>query len=256
MANRKVALVTGASREKGIGAGVCRRLAQSGVDVFFIYWTNYDQLMEWGVQEDEPERLADEITSMGVRCEHAQWDLSDALRLPALIERVTESLGYPDMLINNACYSVDDDVESITAESLDAHYQINVRATTLLTVAFARGFSKGSGGRVVSLTSGQSQDPMSDEISYAVTKGTVETLTKTLAPPLAKKGITINAVNPGPNDTGWMTDDLKEALLPRFPMGRIGKPDDVAKLIQFLSSEEAEWVTGQIIHSEGGFLRS
>ena len=72
---------------------------------------------------------------------------------------------------------------------------------------------------------------------------------------VAELGITVNAVGPGPNDTGWMDDDLRAALLPRFPMGRIGRPEDAAKLIAFLCSEEAGWVTGQVVHSEGGFVR-
>ena len=96
---------------------------------------------------------------------------------------------------------------------------------------------------------------MPDEIAYAITKGAVETLTYTLSQKIASKGITINAVNPGPNDTGWMDDDFRNSLTDRFPMKRMGKPEDTAKLIGFLVSEDAEWITGQIIHSEGGFIR-
>ena len=94
---------------------------------------------------------------------------------------------------------------------------------------------------------------MPNEIAYAITKGAIETLTYTLSQEIASKGITINAVNPGPNDTGWMDDELKSKLIGQFPMKRIGKPKDTAKLIGFLVSEDAEWITGQIIHSEGGF---
>jgi 3-oxoacyl-[acyl-carrier protein] reductase len=96
---------------------------------------------------------------------------------------------------------------------------------------------------------------MSEEIAYAVTKGAVETLTRTISQCLAQRGITINAVNPGPTDTGWMDEQLTAVILGKSPMGRVGTPRDVARLIGFLASEEAEWVTGQIIHSEGGFTR-
>ena len=96
---------------------------------------------------------------------------------------------------------------------------------------------------------------MPGEIAYAITKGAIETLTYTLASEIASKGITINAVNPGPNDTGWMNRELEDQLLAQSPMGRVGRPTDTAKLIGFLASEEAEWITGQVIHSEGGFKR-
>ena len=125
----------------------------------------------------------------------------------------------------------------------------------MLSIEFIKRFKFEKGGRIINLTSGQSLGQMSNEIAYAITKGAVETLTNTLSSEIATKGITINAVNPGPNDTGWMNDELRSTLVKRFPMGRIGQPSDTAKLIAFLCSEEAEWITGQIIHSEGGFQR-
>ena len=96
---------------------------------------------------------------------------------------------------------------------------------------------------------------MLGEIAYASSKGAVDAMTITMAAELAPLGITVNAVGPGPTDTGWMTDDLKTELLPKHPLGRLGASDDVARLIAFLASEQAQWVTGQIIHAEGGFLR-
>lgn len=96
---------------------------------------------------------------------------------------------------------------------------------------------------------------MCEEIAYAVTKGAIETFTKTIAHEIAQKNITINAVNPGLTDTGWLNDQLKELFIKRFPMGRIGQPEDAARLIAFLVSEKAQWITGQIINSEGGFIR-
>ncbi|WP_261129992.1 SDR family oxidoreductase [Bacillus sp. Marseille-Q3570] len=252
----RIALVTGASRLKGIGAAACRALAESGNDIFFTYWTDYDQKMDWGIAVDEPARLQADIESKGVRCERIELDLSQASNLPRLLEQVETTLGYPDILVNNACYSVNDTYDTIDEENLDLHYAINVKAVTLLTSYFAKGFKKGKGGRVISMTSGQSLEPMRYELSYAITKGAVEHLTKTLVPDLAEKGITINAVNPGPNDTGWVDEHLEKVLLPKFPMGRLGTPEDAAQLIRFLASEEAGWITGQVIHSEGGFQRT
>ena len=256
MKNPRIALVTGASRLKGIGAATCLALAEAGYNLFFTYWTEYDKELNLVSGEEDPETLQSLIQEKGVICHKLEWDLSNAENISELLRHVERVIGYPDILVNNACYSTMDSFETITPVSLDRHYEINVKATTLLTSYFARSFQKKAGGRVINLTSGQSLEPMSDELSYAITKGTIEHITKTLVPDLAKKGITINAVNPGPNDTGWMEEDLKEAMLSNFPMGRVGTPRDVAHLIRFLASPEAEWVTGQIIHAEGGFQRS
>jgi len=146
-------------------------------------------------------------------------------------------------------------IQNIEAEELDKHYQINLRATLLLSSYFARSFEKESGGRIINLSSGQFKGPMENEIAYAATKGAVDALTISLAAELAPKGITVNAVNPGPTDTGWMAQKLKGELLKKFPQGRIGKPEDTARLVSFLASKEAEWITGEIINSEGGFKR-
>ena len=96
---------------------------------------------------------------------------------------------------------------------------------------------------------------MPGELAYTASKGALEAFTRQLAAEVAHLGVTVNAVGPGPNDTGWIDDDLRAELLPRFPMGRFGRPEDAASLVAWLCSEEAGWVTGQVIHSEGGFLR-
>ncbi len=123
----------------------------------------------------------------------------------------------------------------------------------LLTIEFARQFALPSGGRIINLTSGQGRGPMPGKLAYVATKGAIEAFTVTLAAEVAPRGITVNAVDPGPTDTGWMTDAIKREFLPLFPMGRLGQPEDAARLIAFLASEDAQWITGQIIHSTGGF---
>jgi 3-oxoacyl-[acyl-carrier protein] reductase len=172
-----------------------------------------------------------------------------------LLDAVSGRLGPPSILVNNAAYSTRDGFENLDAETLDAHYAVNLRATALLSVAFARRYPGGPGGRIINLTSGQSLGPMPGELAYAATKGAIEALTVTLAAEVGHKGITVNAVNPGPTDTGWMTEELKRELEPKFSLGGIGEPEDVARLVAFLVGDEARWITGQIIHSEGGFLR-
>src|SRR5690554_1121436 len=139
----------------------------------------------------------------------------------------------------------------LSADEMDRHYEVNLKGTTMLTMEFIRRFKYREGGRI----SGQSLGEMSQEIVYALTKAAVETLTKTISQEIAKKGITIIAVNPGPTDTSWMDEELTALILSKSPMGRVGTPRDTARLIAFLASEEAQWITGQIIHSEGGFTR-
>lgn len=103
------------------------------------------------------------------------------------------------------------------------------------------------------MVSGQDKGPMPGELAYVATKGAISAFTVSLAAEVASLGITVNAVDPGPTDSGWMTGELKESLLQKSPTGRIGQPEDAARLVAFLASDDAQWITGQIIHSDGGF---
>ena len=252
----RVALVTGVGRKRGIGSAVCGTLASRGADVVFSYWRDYDCEILRASEEDAPEALLGELRASGIAAEGVEVDLSlpDSARL--LLDRAEEALGKPSILVNVAAYSTRDGFEELDAETLDAHYAVNVRAMALLSVGFARRYPGGSGGRIVNFSSGQSLGPMPGELAYVATKGAIEAFTRTLAVEVGHKGITVNAINPGPTDTGWMTEQLKQELVHKFPLGRIGQPEDAARLVAFLASEEAAWITGQTIHSEGGFFRS
>jgi 3-oxoacyl-[acyl-carrier protein] reductase len=249
----RVALVTGVGRRRGIGVAICRALAGSGADVFITFWNAYDR--EIYDVDREPEALVEDLRGIGVRAEGMELDLSLPDSPEKLLDAVSGRLGPPSILVNNAAYSTRDGFENLDAETLDAHYAVNLRATALLSVAFARRYPGGPGGRIINLTSGQSLGPMPGELAYAATKGAIEALTVTLAAEVGHKGITVNAVNPGPTDTGWMTEELQRELEPKFSLGGIGEPEDAARLVAFLAGDEARWITGQIIHSEGGFLR-
>jgi 3-oxoacyl-[acyl-carrier protein] reductase len=248
--------VTGASRRRAIGAAICRRLAEAGVDICFTSWATYDRAMPWGSDDDGPAALEQELTASGVRAVGIEADLSRPETPAAILDQATSRLGQPSILVNNATYSTNDGYEHLDAATLDAHYAVNLRGMALLSVEFARRWPGGPGGRIINLTSGQSQGPMPDELAYVATKGAVDAFTVSLSAGVAAKGITVNAVNPGPTDTGWMTPELAATLVTKFATGRVGQPYDVARLVAFLASPEAEWITGQIIHSEGGFLRS
>ncbi|MCH5585482.1 SDR family oxidoreductase [Shimazuella sp. AN120528] len=243
-----IAIVTGVSHPKGIGASICRRLSKNGVDIFFTHW-----------QADKywPNLFADEIRDKGVRCKSLEINLGDKQAADTLINQVVLHLGSPTILVNNAAYSSLDGYQKLNADILDRHYEVNVRAVCLLSVEFAKQLEGSTirRGRIINLTSGQAQGPMLNELAYAASKGAITAFTLTLSAELAHLGITVNAVNPGPTDTGWMTDEIKGELTTKFPMGRVGQPEDAARLVAFLASEEAGWITGQVINSEGGFLR-
>lgn len=251
----KIAVVTGASRAKGIGTEICRELAREGADIFFTHWSKYDRLMDYCNEDDFKwsKHLMEEIRGLGVRCESMELDLSQPDAPRKLLDEVQNKLGSPSILVNNATHSVDVDFRSIDADTLDAHYNVNVRGTCLLTVEFARLIEGKHGGRIINMVSGQDKSPEPGNLAYVATKGAVSTFTKSVAIELAPLKITVNAVDPGPTNTGWMSSELKEELRPKFPMGRLGEPRDAAKLVIFLASEESEWITGQIIHSDGGF---
>lgn len=232
------------------------------MDVLFTYWKDYDRAMPWASDEDGPEALLEGLRGVGVLADSVEIDLSLPGSPERLLDAVLDRLGPPSVLVNNATYSTRDGFEALDAATLDAHYAVNLRATALLCVGFARRYAGryaaagGPGGRIINLTSGQSLGPMVGELAYAATKGAIEAFTVSLAAEVGHEGITVNAVNPGPTDTGWMTEGLEKELAAKSPFGRVGRPEDAARLVAFLAGEEAAWITGQVIHSEGGFLRS
>ncbi|EDL66136.1 SDR family oxidoreductase [Bacillus sp. SG-1] len=251
----RIAVVTGASRLDGMGASICLKLADQGCDIFFTGFRGYDRNMPWGAEEESFEKLEGLIREKGVKCQWEEIDFMSEDGPERVMNIVTETMGKPSILINNAAYSTETTIDSLTGLELDRHYTVNVRSACMLTIKFFEVCESSAGGRVIFLTSGQSLGPMPNELAYAVTKSSVEAFVKSAATSVASKGITINAVNPGPTQTGWIVEEFKEELLGRFPMGRLGIPEDTAKLIAFLVSSEAQWITGQVIHSEGGFIR-
>ncbi|MBM6617975.1 SDR family oxidoreductase [Bacillus suaedaesalsae] len=246
---KKIAIVTGACCGKGIGAAICRKLASQGVHIFFTHFQS---------EERWPSTFKEELRGYGVSCKGFDIDLSDHTASRLVIEACTSQLGVPTILVNNAAYSMRDGYGQLDAQTIDAHYTVNMRSAMLLSVEFVRKFEKTNlkNGRIINMISGQELGPMLEELAYVATKGAITAFTKTLSAEVAHLGITVNAVNPGATDTTWMNDEIREHLLPKFPTGRIGQPEDAAKLIAFLASNESEWITGQVIHSEGGFLRS
>lgn len=225
--------MTGVSRREGIGWAVAQRLAADGFQVFTQGWAPHDAAQPWGADE----AFAPDL----------DLDLSD----PEAPARLIDAAGRVDVLVANHAASADQNLEQLTAEVIDRTLAVNVRATLLLVQAFAA--QAREGGRVILLTSGQGRGPMARELPYVASKAAVSGLVGSLADHLAPRGITVNAVNPGPTDTGWATPEILEQARAAMPRGRWGTPDDAARLIAWLASEESDWVTGQVIDSDGGF---
>ncbi|TBR57932.1 oxidoreductase [Westiellopsis prolifica IICB1] len=248
----KVALVTGVSRHIGIGAAIAHSLAEAGVNVFTIYYRPFDELMPWGSKSTEAEEIIESLKLLSVKAEGLEANLAEPHIPEQIFDRVEKSFGFVDILVNNAAHDQQADIYSLSADLLDAHYAVNVRGTTLLCAEFAKRHDGRPGGRIINLTSGQSLGPMPENLPYAITKGGIEALTISLSANLANKGITVNAVDPGPTNTGWMSDELFLELEAKAPFGRVGTPEDAARVVLFLASSQAQWITGQIIRSRGG----
>jgi 3-oxoacyl-[acyl-carrier protein] reductase len=258
--NGRVALVTGVSRRAGIGYAIARRLAALGASLFLHHHAPHDDDQPWGADPGGPQAVADGVARAlageGARVEHAGLDLADPHAPGRLIDIAGRAFGNLDILVcNHAKSGGDGPLGTLDAEMLDAHWAVNTRSTILLAQAFAAQHDGRPGGRVIFMTSGQDLGPMRGEVAYASSKGALASITRTLADHLADQAITMNTVNPGPVDTGYATPKAHEAVRRRFPQGRWGDPDDPARLVAWLATDEAGWVTGQVISTEGGFRR-
>ena len=244
------ALVTGVSRRAGMGFAVARHLLDAGAAVFVQGWTPHDAAQPWGAEPGGTEAVAGDL---GIPFVEA--DLADPAAPAEVIAVARDALGPLDLLIVNHARSGRGRLAELTANEIDAFLHENVRASLLLVQEFAAQYDDSrAGGRVILFTSGQHLAPMTREVAYAVSKGALHQATRTLADELADRHITVNTVNPGPTDTGWGLGNQDPGRF--MPFRRWGEPDDAARLVAWLCSEDARWITGQVIDSEGGFRRS
>ncbi|MEM8530484.1 MAG: SDR family oxidoreductase [Chloroflexota bacterium] len=249
----KTALVTGVSRRIGIGAAIAKTLAHAGAHIFTTYYHPYDTQMPWGGSQQEAEDIVEELRTLGVEAHGYAADLAQPDTPEQIMQTARNIFGQIDILVNNATHDVPTTLFDLEAASLDQHYAVNLRGVLLLCQAFAKQYTGEEGGRIINLTSGQNISAMPENIPYAATKGAIEGLTLSLSAALAAQHITVNTIDPGPTDTGWLSDDLHQTLTQQAPFGRIGMPGDAARLVCFLASDEARWITGQVIRSRGGF---
>ena len=244
---RPAALITGVGRLEGIAAGIAARLADDGWNLALSSLRAYDADTAPGSSADEPERIAADLRSRGADIALINADIADPAGPDRLVAEAAAALGPLRGLVLSHAESRDSGIMDTSVEAFDRHMAVNARASWQLMVAFARQVV--DGGAIVALTS----DAIVHNVPYGASKGALDRVVRAAAVELAPLGIRANAVNPGPVDTGWMGDELREILAKRQPTGRLGTPGDVAKLVAFLLSEDGSWTTGQLIHTDGGF---
>ena len=241
----KVALVTGGSR--GIGKAIALELAKGGATVVINYNGSRDKAMD----------LKQEIEGRGGRAEIYQCNVSDFAKCEELVHGIVKQYGSLDILVNNAGITKDGLLMKMSEEDFDKVVDVNLKGA-FNTIRFAsRQMLKQKSGRIINLSSVVGVAGNAGQANYASSKAGIIGLTKAAAKELASRGITVNAIAPGFIETD-MTDALpekvKEATVSQIPLGRFGRPQDVARLATFLASEASGYITGQVIHVDGGMV--
>lgn len=283
----KVAVITGANH--GIGAATALAFAKEGARVFLTY-LRLSPEEYGGVSLEEAERAAvtgrayyyktitrsaDEIVKdirdAGGECSAWEADLADPSNIPKLFDKAEEKYEKIDILVNNAAHDrcdtfmPPDELEknplfvdeypmtTISPDSHDEHFAVNTRAVALLIKEFAQRHiaRKASWGRIINIsTDGAYAHP--SNVSYGASKFAVESYSRAAAYELGPYGITVNVISPGAVQTGWMTPQLEKEIAASYPLRRIGQPEDIANTVIFMASEQANWITGQVLHVGGG----
>ena len=245
-------LITGVSRASGIGTSIAKVCSQAGANVVTHGNPEYDSDRSYSdASSDFCFELEREYNIKTL----SPSDLGDRQEPKKVVTNARECLGYLDGLVLNHAYSVNSSIFDCSAENIDNHFNVNVRASMLMIQAFAQQSDRHRGGVITLFTSGQYLGPMTDEIAYAVSKEAIRGLCSQASAALAKHNIRVNCINPGPTDTNYLSGSAYEQVSKMFPSGRWGTTDDAARLVHFLHSDYAKWITGQTIASEGGFQR-
>jgi 3-oxoacyl-[acyl-carrier protein] reductase len=240
----KVALVTGSAR--GIGAAIAERLAADGASVV----VNYSK------SANEAEGVAERIRRAGGKAAVLKADVGVQSQAKALVEGTVSEFGRLDIVVNNAAAIAFQPVEQVDGEQLRKQFSVNVEGP-IATVQAAARFLPAEGGRVINITSLVQLYPLPGNTVYAATKGAIDAMTRVWAAEFGPRGVTVNAVGPGVTETDAvrenLPDEMKKVFIGRTPLGRIGMPSDIADVVAFLASEDARWITGQVLLATGGF---
>jgi 3-oxoacyl-[acyl-carrier protein] reductase len=277
----QVALVTGANH--GIGASTAQAFASQGASVFLAYYREscpysrreLEKAREDNVggvalyranQQQTTEPLVDQILSSGGHAATCEMDLSVAGNVPVLFDLCRDALGEPDILVNNHTYCALDTfdpalatdkgfgIKVVSDVNIDASFTVNAKAYALLMSEYVSRFldRAATRGRIINVSTDAAHAHVAN-VSYAASKHAIESYSRSAAVELGRYGITVNIVAPGPVQTGYLTPEEEAGIAAATPLGRVGRPDDVADVIVFLASDRARWLTGQLIYAGGGW---
>jgi 3-oxoacyl-[acyl-carrier protein] reductase len=285
----KVVIVTGANNPLGIGAATAKAFAAQEAAIFMTYLRDAlgpsSDIAAKASDVDTPgmrfylaqqckssDEIVRTIRECGGQAEALEADLANPDVIPQLFDRAEKAFGPVDVLINNAAQcdpdtltpqsklsvdsrAVDDfPLRTITANTHDRHFAVNSRAVALMMAEYARRVVERGGrwGRIVNVST-DGASGFGTEVSYGASKHAMESYSRAAAKELGRYGITVNVVSLGPIQTGWIPNEMEKKIASGTPLGRVGQPDDVADVILFLASDQARWITGQLIYVGGGW---
>jgi len=279
----RVVLVTGANNLLGIGAATARAFAGQGAAVFVTAFRRPPAISSAEMQKarwegvggpafyeaatQEPlETIIGEIEGLGGRAAGVELDLAEPGNVPKLFDLCERKLGPVDVFVNNHAHWTPETFDPArvanegygmtlaVAASMDAHYAVNTRAPALTIAEFVRRYlaRKATWGRIITIST-DAADAHAGAVSYAASKHALESYSRSAAHELGRYGITVNIVAPGPVQTGWLTREEESEIGRKTPLGRAGRPEDIADVVVFLAADQARWLTGQLIYAGGGW---
>ncbi len=250
-------LITGVSRPMGIGYTLAEKFLERGATVLTHGYEVYDKAINYS---DAGQSYEEHFVQLASSKETTVYpltssDLSQKNAAEGVIKEALEYVPFINGMVLNHAYSTHAEIGTWSEEHIAKHLDVNVKASMLLVQGFVNQLPENEEGVITLFTSGQYLGPMSDEIAYAVSKDAIIGLCRQLSATLGSRHIRVNCVKPGPTDTGYSIDEAHNEIASRFPSKKWGIPDDIARLVLFLHSNDGRWITGQVIGSEGGFNR-